>query len=86
MVVAHALALAAAVALASNASGGHVNPAVTFGVLVGRRISLGRAVLYWAAQLLGAVVAVVLLRLALGGIVIVFFIVGVIVMKHRICA
>ncbi|TVU15126.1 hypothetical protein EJB05_38629 [Eragrostis curvula] len=65
--IAHALALAAAVALASGASGGHVNPAVTFGVLVTRRISFGRAVLYWAAQLLGAVVAALLLRLVSGG-------------------
>lgn len=67
--VAHALALAAAVAVSRNASGGHVNPAVTFGVLVGRRISFARAALYWAAQLLGAVLAVLLLRLASGGMV-----------------
>ncbi|XP_040379533.1 probable aquaporin TIP3-2 [Oryza brachyantha] len=65
--VAHALALAVAVAVARNASGGHVNPAVTFGLLVGRRISFARAALYWAAQLLGAVLAVLLLRLASGG-------------------
>ncbi|KAL5215088.1 hypothetical protein ABZP36_004240 [Zizania latifolia] len=65
--VAHALALSAAVAMARNASGGHVNPAVTFGVLVGRRISFARAALYWAAQLLGSVLAVVLLRLVSGG-------------------
>ncbi|KAL6903734.1 hypothetical protein ACP4OV_004547 [Aristida adscensionis] len=65
--IAHALALAAAVAVASNASGGHANPAVTFGVLVGRRISFGRAAVYWAAQLLGAVVATLLLRLVSGG-------------------
>ncbi|XP_062224848.1 probable aquaporin TIP3-2 isoform X2 [Phragmites australis] len=65
--IAHALGLAAAVAVASNASGGHVNPAVTFGVLVGRRISFGRAAVYWAAQLLGAVVAALLLRLISGG-------------------
>ncbi|GJN02278.1 hypothetical protein PR202_ga19612 [Eleusine coracana subsp. coracana] len=65
--IAHALALAAAVAAAINASGGHVNPAVTFGVLVGRRISFGRALLYWAAQLLGAVAAAFLLRIISGG-------------------
>ncbi|RLM75087.1 putative aquaporin TIP3-2 [Panicum miliaceum] len=59
--VAHALALAAAVAVASDASGGHVNPAVTFGVLV------GRAAIYWAAQLLGAVAAALLLTLVSGG-------------------
>ncbi|CAL5026323.1 unnamed protein product [Urochloa decumbens] len=65
--MAHALALSAAVAVATNASGGHVNPAVTFGVLVGRRISFGRAVIYWAAQLLGAVAAALLLMLVSGG-------------------
>uniref|UniRef100_A0ACD5UDK8 Uncharacterized protein n=1 Tax=Avena sativa TaxID=4498 RepID=A0ACD5UDK8_AVESA len=66
--IAHALALAAAVALSCDASGGHVNPAVTFGVLVARRISFARAVLYWAAQLLGAVLAAALLRLVSGGV------------------
>ncbi|URD96789.1 hypothetical protein MUK42_30386 [Musa troglodytarum] len=65
--IAHALALAVAVAIAFNISGGHVNPAVTLGALVGRRISLVRAVFYWVAQLLGAVVAALLLRLATGG-------------------
>jgi aquaporin TIP len=71
--VAHALALAAAVSLAIDTSGGHVNPAVTFGLLVGRRISFARAVLYWAAQLLGAVLAAALLRLISGGVVIQLF-------------
>ncbi|KAG8065400.1 hypothetical protein GUJ93_ZPchr0004g38793 [Zizania palustris] len=47
---------------------GSVNPAVTLGVHVGRRISFARAALYWAAQLLGSVLAVVL-RLASGGMV-----------------
>jgi aquaporin TIP len=70
--IAHALALVAAVAVASNASGGHVNPAVTFGLLVGRRISFGRAAVYWLAQLLGAVVASLLLTLVSGGTVIRF--------------
>ncbi|NP_001105045.2 aquaporin TIP3-2 [Zea mays] len=65
--LAHALGLAVAVAVAVNVSGGHVNPAVTFGALVGGRVSLVRAVLYWAAQLLGAVAATLLLRLATGG-------------------
>ncbi|CAD6262976.1 unnamed protein product [Miscanthus lutarioriparius] len=65
--IAHALALVSAVAVASNASGGHVNPAVTFGLLVGRRIPFGRAAVYWLAQLLGAVVASLLLTLVSGG-------------------
>ncbi|CAL9066574.1 aquaporin TIP3-1-like [Musa acuminata AAA Group] len=65
--IAHALALSVAVSVAFNISGGHVNPAVTLGALVGGRISLILAVFYWVAQLLGAVVAALLLRLATGG-------------------
>ncbi|XP_051123326.1 aquaporin TIP3-1-like [Andrographis paniculata] len=65
--LAHALSLFAAVASSMNVSGGHVNPAVTFGALVGGRVSLLRAVFYWIAQLLGAVVASLLLRLATNG-------------------
>jgi aquaporin PIP len=36
-------------------SGGHINPAVTFGLFVGRKISLVRALLYIIAQCLGAI-------------------------------
>lgn len=36
-------------------SGGHINPAVTFGLFLGRKVSLVRAVLYIAAQSLGAI-------------------------------
>uniref|UniRef100_A0A2N9E7A1 Tonoplast intrinsic protein n=1 Tax=Fagus sylvatica TaxID=28930 RepID=A0A2N9E7A1_FAGSY len=61
--LAHALALFAAVSASINVSGGHVNPAVTFGTLLGGRISVVRAIYYWIAQLLGAVVAALLLRL-----------------------
>ncbi|KAG6743445.1 hypothetical protein POTOM_054399 [Populus tomentosa] len=45
-----------------NISGGHVNPAVTFGSLVGGRISVIRAVYYWVAQLLGSIVAALLVE------------------------
>ncbi|KAK6921322.1 Major intrinsic protein [Dillenia turbinata] len=65
--LAHALALFAAVASSMNVSGGHVNPAVTFGALVGGRISVLRALYYWIAQLLGSIVASLLLRLATDG-------------------
>ncbi|XP_021859449.1 probable aquaporin TIP3-2 [Spinacia oleracea] len=65
--IAHAFALFAAVAASLNVSGGHVNPAVTFGALVGGRVSFLRAILYWVAQLLGAIVASLLLRLATDG-------------------
>ena len=67
--LAHALALAVAVAVAVNISGGHGNPAITFGALLGGRLSLIRALFYWLAQLLGAVVATLLLRLTTGGMV-----------------
>lgn len=67
--LAHALALFAAVAASINTSGGHVNPAVTFGALLGGRVSLVRAIYYWIAQLLGAIVASLLLRLATNGMV-----------------
>ncbi|CAI8592456.1 unnamed protein product [Vicia faba] len=36
-------------------SGGHINPAVTFGLFVGRKVSLVRALLYIIAQCLGAI-------------------------------
>lgn len=67
--LAHALSLFAAVASSINVSGGHVNPAVTFGALVGGRVSVLRAIYYWIAQLLGAVLAAILLRLATDGLV-----------------
>ncbi|KAF8082557.1 hypothetical protein N665_0820s0015 [Sinapis alba] len=65
--LAHAFALFVAVSVGANVSGGHVNPAVTFGAFVGGNITLLRAILYWIAQLLGAVVACLLLKVSTGG-------------------
>ncbi|RLN19116.1 aquaporin TIP3-1-like [Panicum miliaceum] len=56
------------VACTVNISGGHVNPAITFVALLGGRVSLVRSLLYWVAQLLGAVAGALLLRLATGGV------------------
>ncbi|XP_074572686.1 aquaporin PIP2-7-like [Curcuma longa] len=39
-------------------SGGHINPAVTLGLFLARKVSLVRAVLYMAAQCLGAICGV----------------------------
>ncbi|KAK4763501.1 hypothetical protein SAY87_012939 [Trapa incisa] len=36
-------------------SGGHINPAVTFGLFLARKVSLVRAVMYMLAQCLGAI-------------------------------
>ncbi|ONM53261.1 Aquaporin PIP2-1 [Zea mays] len=38
-------------------SGGHINPAVTFGLFLARKVSLVRALLYIVAQCLGAIKA-----------------------------
>jgi aquaporin PIP len=36
-------------------TGGHINPAVTFGLLLARKLSLTRAVFYMVMQCLGAI-------------------------------
>ncbi|PVH31949.1 hypothetical protein PAHAL_9G270900 [Panicum hallii] len=46
----------------AGVSGGHVNPAVTFGLLLARKVSLVRAVLYVVAQCLGAICGAGLVR------------------------
>ena len=38
-------------------SGCHINPAVTLGLLVSRRIEMSEAIRYWGAQVVGAIVA-----------------------------
>ncbi|EXB85110.1 Aquaporin PIP2-1 [Morus notabilis] len=43
-------------------SGGHINPAVTVGLLLARKVSLIRAVLYIVAQSLGAIAGVGLVK------------------------
>lgn len=64
--LAHAFALFAAVAAGANISGGHVNPAVTFGVFLGGNITFFKGLLYWVAQLLGSLVASFLLLFSVG--------------------
>ncbi|CAL9002325.1 unnamed protein product [Prunus brigantina] len=43
-------------------SGGHINPAVTFGLFLARKVSLVRAILYMVAQSLGAICGVGLVK------------------------
>ncbi|CAL1374317.1 unnamed protein product [Linum trigynum] len=43
-------------------SGGHINPAVTFGLFLARKVSLIRAVMYMVAQCLGAISGVALVK------------------------
>lgn len=61
----HAVALAIAVTMTMRISGGHCNPAVTAGLLAIRRISARDAAAYVVAQLVGAVLAVFLLKMLL---------------------
>lgn len=59
---AHGLVLSVVVTATMNISGGHINPAVTFGALLGRLIDGKTALLYVVAQLAGAVLAGLLLK------------------------
>jgi MIP family channel proteins len=60
--VAHGLALSIVISICMGISGGHINPAVTAGLWLARKIDTVPAIRYVAAQLLGAVLAGFLLR------------------------
>jgi len=60
--LAHGLAIAVMVSAVGHISGGHFNPAITFGFLITRRMAPVLAGTYMAAQLAGAVVAALALR------------------------
>jgi aquaporin Z len=59
--LAFGLVLIALVALLGPISGSHVNPAVTLGAFLTRRISIVDAVAYWVAQLVGGIIGALLL-------------------------
>jgi aquaporin TIP len=63
--LAHGLAIAVMASAVGHISGGHFNPAVTFGFLVTRRIEIHLAAVYWFAQLVAAVLAAFLLTAVL---------------------
>jgi aquaporin Z len=54
--LAHGLTIAVMASATAAISGGHLNPAVTFGLMVGQKISAVTGALYIVAQLLGAYV------------------------------
>ncbi|XP_073274438.1 aquaporin TIP2-1-like [Primulina huaijiensis] len=68
--VCHGFALFVAVSVGANISGGHVNPAVTFGLAVGGHITILTGIFYWIAQILGSIVACLLLKFVTGGLAI----------------
>ncbi|MFI5059063.1 MAG: MIP family channel protein [Candidatus Acidiferrales bacterium] len=60
--LAHGLAIGIMVSALGHISGGHFNPAVTIGFWVTKRLNTLDVVLYWAAQLAGAIAAAFLLK------------------------
>ncbi len=58
---AHGLAIGIMVSAVGHISGGHLNPAVTIGAWVTKRMNTMEALLYWVAQLAGATAAAYLL-------------------------
>jgi MIP family channel proteins len=59
--VAYGLAMGVMVTAIGHISGGHLNPAVTIGFWVTKRLGTVQSLLYWVAQLLGALAAAYLL-------------------------
>jgi len=55
--LAHGLAIGVSVASLGAISGGHFNPAVTFGFVVSGRLKPMAGLMYWVAQLVGASIA-----------------------------
>ena len=60
--LAHGLAIGIMVTAVGHISGGHLNPAVTIGFWVTRKMSTFDALLYWIAQLAGGAAAAYLIR------------------------
>jgi MIP family channel proteins len=60
--IAHGLAIAIMVSALGHVSGAHFNPAITIGFWVTKRLNTIDTLLYWAAQLLGAIAAAYLLK------------------------
>ena len=61
----HGLAITLLVYATANLSGGHINPAVTFAAALTRKITTTKASMYIAAQLTGAAIGALLLKLSL---------------------
>jgi len=60
--VAHAIVLSVMITATMSISGGHLNPAVTIGLLVARRVDSRTAGVYIISQLVGAILASLLVK------------------------
>jgi MIP family channel proteins len=65
--LAHGIILSIMVSAFGGISGGHFNPAVTFAVMIAKRISVSLGLQYIGAQLIGGVLAGLLLRAVFPG-------------------
>jgi MIP family channel proteins len=63
---AQGLAIGVMVAALGHISGGHFNPAITFGFVVSGRMKPLQGLLYWLAQLVGAIIAAAILLPIIG--------------------
>lgn len=66
--MAHGVAFGLLVFAMGSMSGGHLNPILTLSAVVMRQMTMTRGMMYVAAQLLGAVIGAVLLKVALPGV------------------
>src|SRR5215213_2584613 len=64
--LAHGLTLAVFAYAYGHISGTHINPAVTFGLALNGTVSWADALVYWVAQLAGAILAAYVLNAAVG--------------------
>ena len=65
--LAHGFTITVMVAATAGISGGHLNPAVSFGLFVGGKITLHKALAYSGAQITGAIAAAALVGVLLSG-------------------
>ncbi len=65
--LAHGLGILLAVTVTGKISGGHINPAVSFAMAATGKMKVSTALLYVAAQLAGAVLAVLLMKAIVAG-------------------
>src|SRR2546428_4176143 len=63
--LAHGVGMAIIVSATMNISGGHINPAGTFGPYVAGKVDAATLGRYWAAQLVGAILGAALLKAVL---------------------
>lgn len=65
--LAHGVTIAVMASAVGAISGGHFNPAITFGAWVGNKISTANWIAYWIAQVLGGIVGAIMIHYCIPG-------------------